>query len=62
MDQFRVSGFLTNSGGLLLAEYHARAVAEDAAETAEGAATLAECYASVASLEEQIDRVAEDDP
>jgi hypothetical protein len=55
LDQFRASGFLTDGGGLLPAEYQARAVAEDAAETAEGAATLAECYAAVASLEEQIE-------
>ena len=42
LDQFRASGFLTNGGRLPPPEYQAQAVAEDAAETAEGAATLAE--------------------
>ena len=55
LDQFRASGCLTDGGGLQPTEYQAHAVAEDAAEAAEGAATLAECYASVASLEEQIE-------
>ena len=52
---FRISGYLTDGGGLPAAEYQAQVAAEEAADAREGAAAIAVQAAEVKAVEAEVE-------
>ena len=53
-DLFRISGYLTDGGGVPAAEYQAQVAAKEAADAKEGAAAIAAQKAEVKALEAEV--------